>query len=196
MRGEHDGNRFSMVERTGSSPHARGTPGVAERTPPPAGIIPACAGNTTRPSSPSPAVRDHPRMRGEHALMNPAVVPVAGSSPHARGTRNEARGRSARGRIIPACAGNTIWSGCSRRGRGDHPRMRGEHVGLDPFKSLAKGSSPHARGTLPRRNPRRHGMGIIPACAGNTTSPWRGCESFRDHPRMRGEHAFRSGMES
>ena len=181
-----------------------------------AGIIPAYAGNTwrgrpctsrSRGSSPHtrgtlrtsrrPKMtrRDHPRMRGEHA--------------------EGAVRRGGRGGIIPACAGNTatfdksrssvmgssphargtLFQKASRRCRGgDHPRMRGEHV-LPPHAVLAV-------------------VGIIPACAGNTTplGQWprpmpgssphaRGTPNrhqslstrSRDHPRMRGEHRRRHG---
>ncbi len=83
MRGEHAARRRPRCR--GSSPHARGTPGLARRD----GIsrpvhprmrgepsasdrwhvrrfIPACAGNT-RSSMPTMQGPVHPRMRGEHA---------------------------------------------------------------------------------------------------------------------------------
>ena len=124
--------------------------------------------------------------------------------------RHPGRGRRAVG-IIPACAGSTPWvtlfeswsegssphargapgtSTSARPCRGDHPRMRGEHVrvlrrvaanpGIIPacagstssssmYVTLLRGSSPHARGAPP----------IPTSCA----SP------RRDHPRMRGEHS-------
>ena len=216
----------------GSSPHARGTRpctaaakrpcrdhprmrgehGFRVRVPVEvAGIIPACAGNTsprglsafagwgssphargTRPSWPrqQSGLRDHPRMRGEHGFRVRVPVEVA--------------------RIIPACAGNT-----------------GETELCDEW---CPGSSPHARGTrarwaasttCPRDHPRMRGeharmtnvgnatARIIPACAGNTwlfavetemasgSSPHaRGTPCTQtapsvgtgDHPRMRGEH--------
>ena len=125
--------------------HWRGSDACQRHT----GIIPACAGSTTlRQSRQSPwsgssphargapidsdrigrASRDHPRMRGEHALGG--------------------RDRPALQGIIPACAGSTppdnvvamYLSGSSPHARGalaaivhhpraavDHPRMRGEH---------------------------------------------------------------------
>ena len=92
-----------------------------------------------------------------------------GSSPHTRGA--------------PACRPPRPG------GRGDHPRIRGEHhlpevlddgcVGIIPayagstIEQLAvvspyTGSSPHTRGALP--------------------PPTRSCGPCRDHPRIRGEH--------
>ena len=176
------------------------------------GIIPACAGSTTnfascqtipRGSSPHArgaqnhvgdwkhSIRDHPRMRGEHAsvvivaVFGKGIIPacagstglsstartrLTGSSPHARGARRE----------------NGGFAQCDR----NHPRMRGEHslasrrgaarVGIIPACAGSTihahygmggrwGSSPHARGALGSRE-RHH------ACS-------------RDHPRMRGEHS-------
>ena len=70
--------------------------------------------------------------------------------------------------------------------------MRGEHYGSILLISALPGSSPHARGTLSHRRMRGDGMGIIPACAGNTVG--RLIVPFRcwDHPRMRGEHRWQS----
>ena len=157
--------------RTGSSPHARGALGLAI-----AGVS---------------AAMDHPRMRGEHDVLQP--------------------GRSRPLGIIPACAGSTALEivaeirdyGSSPHARGaprprtsratsprDHPRMRGEHPEVP-------------------RHPAGAGGGIIPACAGSTCSVVTVCfitegssphargaqaserqhtEDARDHPRMRGEH--------
>ena len=46
MRGEHLVCSRHCTIRTGSSPHARGTPGMSEGDSSTLGIIPACAGNT------------------------------------------------------------------------------------------------------------------------------------------------------
>ena len=51
------------------------------------------------------------------------------------------------------------------------------------------GSSPHVRGALSLYQPRRHSGGIIPACAGSTSTPSATLPARRDHPRMCGEHA-------
>ena len=66
--------------------------------------------------------------------------------------------------------------------------MRGEHDGRNVVCEFNRGSSPHARGT--QREPPAHfgGLGIIPACAGNTALLPILTNIIRDHPRMRGEH--------
>ena len=147
MRGEHGTVDIDWNDSTGSSPHARGThAGVVDHA---RGlrIIPACAGNTSARMAASNAVRDHPRMRGEHTKSGHTRMGIAGSSPHARGTRSWPWRGCPCSRIIPACAGNTPQDSGPNSPTGDHPRMRGEHhaglgVALD-----GGGSSPHARGT-------------------------------------------------
>ena len=98
---------------------------------------------------------------------------AGGSSPRVRGTRPAPRPAGVRRRIIPACAGNTAGGRGTRISAGDHPRVCGEHERANALFTSAEGSSPRVRGT-----PHLHGgdlaaRGIIPACAGNTTSPLR-----------------------
>ena len=155
------------------------------------GIIPACAGSTSgRPSRERPW-RDHPRMRGEHAdKVNQQVVDM-GSSPYARGAQAFGRKSSSPAGIIPACAGSTQGSHHGRLFPGDHPRMRGEHLGRSPEVGVLLGSSPHARGAPLRTRGRRAAAGIIPACAGSTLRRRPVGVGGGDHPRMRGEHSTR-----
>ena len=51
------------------------------------------------------------------------------------------------------------------------------------------GSSPRARGALAERFVEIEAKGIIPACAGSTTTRVGTWTPARDHPRVRGEHA-------
>ena len=50
------------------------------------------------------------------------------------------------------------------------------------------GSSPHTRGTPTKNGLRLANCGIIPAYAGNTITPPNVFFTYRDHPRIRGEH--------
>ena len=95
--------------------------------------------------------------------------------------------------IIPACAGSTYPACQSVQICRDHPRMRGEHKdSLAPAYRRA-GSFPHARGAPAARAAQRVPGGIIPACAGGSTSSPTGTQAgHRDHPRMRGEHSASS----
>ena len=127
-------------------------------------------------------------MRGEHVYFLGVIRGSLGSSPHARGTPARSTLLQTGDGIIPACAGNTIqWRMLVTLTR-DHPRMRGEHTLADSASTVDWGSSPHARGTPLRRSDRDKALGIIPACAGNTSTLTTYFTSAWDHPRMRGEH--------
>src|SRR5690606_15707978 len=86
------------------------------------------------------------------ARFGPTAAP--GSPPHARGARvDHSRPRLALG-IIPAYAGSTNPSLSVNIGSPDHPRVRGEHGLAFALMSAGGGSSPRARGALPRTRPR------------------------------------------
>src|SRR5690606_477507 len=91
---------------------------------------------------------DHPRKRGEHALLSDEELKAYGSSPQARGTPGTRTVRQRRLRIIPASAGNTSASSARWSAGPDHPRKRGEHEGTGIRVYAPGGSSPQARGTL------------------------------------------------
>ena len=189
------GNTPQPFKRTlccgGSSPHTRGTPSGGFGAWNTCGIIPAYAGNTrvdmqvvveVEGSSPhtrgTPGdefdchiyLRDHPRIRGEHDLRRHGggrghgIIPAyagntrhawhlwrtaEGSSPHTRGTR-------------PTTCAKTA----SRR---DHPRIRGEHIGVRDQCRHPGGIIPAYAGNTPLMSlVPITGPGIIPAYAGNT----------------------------
>ena len=85
MRGEHRLGKGGLDCALGSSPHARGAPGLLRDRRRRRGIIPACAGSTRGTPSTSSPGRDHPRMRGEHLSQCWTQRLRLGSSPHARG---------------------------------------------------------------------------------------------------------------
>ena len=58
------------------------------------------------------------------------------------------------------------------------------------------GSSPHSRGTQSEILNDFMDAGIIPAFAGNTTSAIGGFAAGGDHPRIRGEHPFKTPFSS
>ena len=209
IRGEHEGLGQWCRRDTGSSPHTRGAQVAEFQADRRLRIIPAYAGSTPFTASPPHAVRDHPRIRGEHTCRSSPLLTPGGSSPHTRGAHLQELAVADAGRIIPAYAGSTsnrpvmavFPAGSSPHTRGarkrlriddigppDHPRIRGEHVPKAIFSPKLRGSSPHTRGALSPCGIHHAGTRIIPAYAGSTTStastpPWR-----RDHPRIRGEH--------
>ena len=132
----------------GSSPPARGTRPLRDRSQRDYRFIPACAGNTAgrRPADGWRSV--HPRLRGEHFGSMAPLAMGCGSSPPARGTHLSPFPAAGSLRFIPACAGNTapcrsIWPRPPV-----HPRLRGEHGIDDEIWMQRAGSSPPARGTL------------------------------------------------
>ena len=151
------------------------------------GIIPARAGSSRYSSVAFSFIRDHPRARGEQALMIAQLVSVLGSSPRARGAADDLVIGDDLVGIIPARAGSRLGHPvvlCSHR---DHPRARGEQAYRRIACSSCEGSSPRARGAAQTEAQAKLVPGIIPARAGSRT--WR-CSDDRaagDHPRARGE---------
>ena len=191
MRGEHVDFAPRATALPGSSPHTRGAPVVFEHHGIAHGIIPACAGSTREHPSLSAINWDHPRIRGEHSPRTGKPVANQGSSPHTRGAPRLDRERAARRGIIPAYAGSTTAGGAASAARGDHPRIRGEHLGKDSAALRGRGSSPHTRGALQSIAFAPATVGIIPAYAGSTIPHVRRVPGERDHPRIRGEHDAR-----
>ena len=112
--------------------------------------------------------RDHPRVCGEHTVVEENGDPTWGSSPHTRGTRRISRLSATRPR--------------------DHPRVCGEHESAALAACPRLGSSPRMRGTPLKTFYDGRETRIIPAYAGNTSSAMLNSFSFRDHPRVCGEH--------
>ena len=133
-------------------------------------------------------------MCGEHSLSPYTSRIGAGSSPHVRGARRiECECDWIIG-IIPACAGSTLTLAVSKNRARDHPRMCGEHIVWPSSLTMAGGSSPHVRGARSNGSGKTLCMGIIPACAGSTSSVSSSPRPMRDHPRMCGEHQRKNAL--
>ena len=158
------------------------------------GIIPAYAGNTGRKSPSSGRPRDHPRVCGEHLDLTPETPAEIESSPRMRGTHPCRAGLSAQGGIIPAYAGNTVGLKLSLQSEWDHPRVCGEHLPVRDNKPVLQGSSPRMRGTPVDAGTKDNPTRIIPAYAGNTSSGQVLDLTYRDHPRVCGEHYSSDGL--
>ena len=176
MRGEDFSVKAEQDLTTGSPPHARGRHRILFRAERQGGITPACAGKTSSARPCEPALRDHPRMRGEDGLRFPPVVPLEGSPPHARGRPLQRPKHDRRHRITPACAGKT-------------------EVVNDALLCL-NGSPPHARGRRGKPLGTSIRGRITPACAGKTPAPTCTPGKVSDHPRMRGEDLPSSSKRS
>ena len=113
-------------------------------------IIPAYAGSTSIASPTRSASSDHPRIRGEHARVDPEGEFAEGSSPHTRGALEMTLHKNGLVGIIPAYAGSTP-------------------IAAKP-DNLVMGSSPHTRGARRQRRVRSAATRIIPAYAGSTAA--------------------------
>ena len=131
------------------------------------GLIPACAGQTigatidvTDPSGSSP------RVRGRHLLHL--------LHPH-------------HNRLIPACAGQTRFSGTVGNVNRAHPRVCGADSSQPENGVPGSGSSPRVRGRLRVGHVKCYADGLIPACAGQTHD-WqrRAADVAGSSPRVRG----------
>ena len=187
IRGEHHLLMAPTRFWQGSSPHTRGARGARRPGAFDCGIIPAYAGSTRVRDGGLMAAEDHPRIRGEHTASHGLRGASGGSSPHTRGARPRRTATFSRRRIIPAYAGSTRPVRSQRSRCRDHPRIRGEHPRNAIVCPSREGSSPHTRGA---RRWTRHDHRIIPAYAGSTPSGTTLGGISRDHPRIRGEHAW------
>ena len=133
-------------------------------------------------------------MCGEHDVVNMSDSTDKGSSPHVRGALPLQSNPAKDGGIIPTCAGSTFSYRDTLTVLGDHPRMCGEHPSDDGVNSKIAGSSPHVRGAHELASQPRARRGIIPACAGSTSTAAPCLRSARDHPRMCGEHPLLAQM--
>ena len=178
---------FSPPPRTGgSSPLARGLPGLAGGDGPAVGIIPARAGFTNRNDGALPPIWDHPRSRGVYSDNGETAWLPLGSSPLARGLLRLDFNVGDTVRIIPARAGFTGTPMSPSLGPTDHPRSRGVYAGHVVLRSGKIGSSPLARGLLFDAPSGGFPGRIIPARAGFTPPPTASAAARVDHPRSRG----------
>ncbi len=132
-------------------------------------------------------------MRGGNASAQLFAKLRLGLSPHARGKRRPFWFWPAVMGPIPACAGETIFSACPLPRPGAYPRMRGGNRLSVPAKRIKSGLSPHARGKRRQAIKISHGLGPIPACAGETPMRSGKPQTPRAYPRMRGGNCHHYG---
>ena len=108
-------NQITLVDIfRGSPPRVRGTVPIGMQVVYIFRITPACAGNSSLPSSNRKPMQDHPRVCGEQLWRTKSPAFAIGSPPRVRGTGNSSSTYFAPYRITPACAGNRT---CWRRGK-------------------------------------------------------------------------------
>ena len=147
LRGELSINFVGHVTISGSSPLTRGTRCAPVSKRPQLRFIPAYAGNSCCPWIPGATGPVHPRLRGELTYSKMVCANSRGSSPLTRGTLFLGRGRTSRGRFIPAYAGNSCMMRERKYQLAVHPRLRGELQMASNAENSMGGSSPLTRGT-------------------------------------------------
>ena len=173
----------------GSSPRTRGTGRVRLGDGAAVRFIPADAGNGATSCSPRTTQAVHPRGRGERPSSPGVASALDGSSPRTRGTGGNAMPIKARGRFIPADAGNGGRQAMAKVQRPVHPRGRGERA--VPHVPIVEryGSSPRTRGTGAYRCRVVACGRFIPADAGNGGRGVVRQLRLAVHPRGRGERS-------
>ena len=120
-------------------------------------------------------------------MNNDFVQRGMGSSPRVRGARRKNASGQWEDGIIPACAGSTTMRPAARAFPWDHPRVCGEHAHLLSLLLWLLGSSPRVRGALAADAKQVLQRGIIPACAGSTSSATPSVtDALGSSPRVRG----------
>ena len=171
----------------GSSPRVRGAAARVGEVHRRAGIIPACAGSSLRPTSRLRFMQDHPRVCGEQLRDVGRLQANLGSSPRVRGAVEVGVGVVLHVGIIPACAGSSRTRPMRPTSVWDHPRVCGEQCYELSDGEMYEGSSPRVRGAAPAVPSHQAPTRIIPACAGSRRSRTWATAPPRDHPRVCGE---------
>ena len=170
----------------GSSPRMRGKPVFCPVFFTTARIIPAHAGQTSAVRHAPSTTTDHPRACGANGDWETFCRTVTGSSPRMRGKLRLCGGDCRVRRIIPAHAGQTTALPSASRSPSDHPRACGANGPAPRSPTRTTGSSPRMRGKLGLLLLGFGILRIIPAHAGQTTSPPGRSPASPDHPRACG----------
>ena len=90
-------------------------------------------------------------------------------------------------RFIPACVGNSLPRQTHGTTSTVHPRVCGELASRLQFAAIFDGSSPRVWGTPLQAESHAGLLRFIPACVGNSNSPFDGQIARAVHPRVCGE---------
>ena len=128
IRGENGYAGFHRYRAAGTSPHTRGKRRFCNHAAGASRNIPAYAGKTRPPTVTCQSSEEHPRIRGENALVVDSIESAIGTSPHTRGKPRCAETCPLASRNIPAYAGKTSVIHSDTVSIPEHPRIRGENT--------------------------------------------------------------------
>ncbi len=150
------------------------------------GIISACAEQTHQGLSARTDSTDHLRVCGADCPFGVCILSKLGSSPRVRSRHALILPPQSKGRIISACAEQTK-AFCKRpRGTWDHLRVCGADGHGYRRTDIQTGSSPRVRSRRPWEVNAHQPLGIISACAEQTTTRRRRICATWDHLRVCG----------
>ena len=152
------------------------------------GITPADAGKTPESLFSMVRLQDHPRGCGENSAAKHLTSAGTGSPPRMRGKRCGLYKVLYRFRITPADAGKTDIQRAAGSIIRDHPRGCGENAYFRSDEDAERGSPPRMRGKLTIHVRYLQTVGITPADAGKTITPFAVAKRAEDHPRGCGEN--------
>ena len=170
----------------GSSPRVRSRLSALQAGLPALGIISACAEQTLAANSLISAEKDHLRVCGADCALAVVVELPLGSSPRVRSRLLHDDIPTRIGGIISACAEQTVQQATGACSAEDHLRVCGADVTEDVENHVFLGSSPRVRSRPPIETRCRLRLGIISACAEQTSLPPNGRRCGRDHLRVCG----------
>ena len=130
--------------------------------------IPACAGETRLRFPLNGAAETYPRVCGGNSSGVRLIRPPGNLSPRVRGKRQHKPGVGIHHKPIPACAGETRFSGTRPISCATYPRVCGGNMRSLMASAVNCNLSPRVRGKLTVRRPSAVSAEPIPACAGET----------------------------
>ena len=150
----------------GLSPRVRGNLELAGHHQHRLRSIPACAGEPAEGEAGSCIAKVYPRVCGGTSALTIIDRGSKGLSPRVRGNPPRAALEAARGRSIPACAGEPGITVSATSRNEVYPRVCGGTAGARFADCTKYGLSPRVRGNPGCPDGRRCLQGSIPACAG------------------------------
>ena len=184
--GADDGIRLVSSDLLGSSPRVRSRRTFESVPSVDAGIISACAEQTTGAANHPDTGGDHLRVCGADYGEQQYKDHTPGSSPRVRSRLPGGRRHGLHEGIISACAEQTSSRACRRRSGRDHLRVCGADTAGQGKLTTENGSSPRVR-SRPDHEPRvGRWNGIISACAEQTSRLPRLRTRRPDHLRVCG----------
>ena len=171
LRGEKFLLRLALLLMLGSPPLTRGKEVIAVVKVSIKRITPAYAGKSFQQFLEEGGKMDHPRLRGEKALMESFILYITGSPPLTRGKGLFLRRCGSAAGITPAYAGKSKSEKRLESRKRDHPRLRGEKSSGNDSNVPCAGSPPLTRGKVSPVMAYETEEGITPAYAGKSSRP-------------------------